>query len=162
LLVELTASPAAGPAPLTVNFDVPKVVDSGAGVVSWALDFDGDGVRGSGLPPARTAFTYVEPGTYVATVTVRDSQGRMANSRPVVVRVDWPGEGDYYTVLGVSPRASSHDIKKAYRNLARRLHPDRNPAPDAAERFRAVTAAYQVLGSNVERRAYDRARGYRA
>lgn len=52
---------------------------------------------------------------------------------------------DHYDVLGVPRDASDADIKKAYRRLARELHPDVNPSPDAAERFKDVTHAYDVL-----------------
>ena len=52
---------------------------------------------------------------------------------------------DYYGVLGVARDAGADEIKKAYRKLARELHPDVNQAPDAADRFKEVTAAYEVL-----------------
>jgi molecular chaperone DnaJ len=58
---------------------------------------------------------------------------------------------DYYDVLGVARDASDGDIKKAFRKLARELHPDVNPDPDAAERFRSASEAYEVL-SNPETR----------
>jgi DnaJ-class molecular chaperone len=62
---------------------------------------------------------------------------------------------DYYLALGVSSSASLADIKKAYRQLAARHHPDRNTAPDAAARFRAVQEAYDILGDEARREAYD-------
>jgi molecular chaperone DnaJ len=62
---------------------------------------------------------------------------------------------DHYEVLGVARDASEADIKKAYRRLARELHPDVNPAPDAAERFKDVTHAYDVLSDTDQRRRYD-------
>ncbi len=62
---------------------------------------------------------------------------------------------DHYDVLGVQPDASDADIKKAYRRLARELHPDVNPSPDAAERFKDVTHAYDVLSDPEQRRRYD-------
>src|SRR5918911_1360241 len=52
---------------------------------------------------------------------------------------------DYYEVLGVSRTASDDDIKKAYRRLALQFHPDRNKAPEATERFKEATEAYQDL-----------------
>ncbi len=63
---------------------------------------------------------------------------------------------DHYEVLGVSRDASQDDIKKAYRRLARQLHPDVNPSEDAAERFKLVTHAYDVLSDEDSRRNYDR------
>jgi hypothetical protein len=66
---------------------------------------------------------------------------------------------DYYSVLGVHPDASQADIAAAYRGLAKELHPDARPGEaGAGERFKAVTAAYRVLGNTAARRQYDRAR----
>ncbi len=62
---------------------------------------------------------------------------------------------DHYEVLGVSRDASVDDVKKAYRKLARQLHPDVNPSPDAQERFKLVTHAYEVLSDPVQRQNYD-------
>lgn len=62
---------------------------------------------------------------------------------------------DHYEVLGVSRDATDEEIKKAYRKLATKLHPDRNPSPEAAEKFKEVTHAYDVLSNPEERRRYD-------
>ena len=62
---------------------------------------------------------------------------------------------DHYEVLGVSRDASEDEIKKAYRRLARQLHPDVNPSEEAAERFKLVTHAYDVLSDPDQRERYD-------
>src|SRR6476469_6855408 len=68
-------------------------------------------------------------------------------------------EKDYYAALGVPKDASAADIKKAYRKLARDLHPDKNPDDKAAEeRFKEVSEAYDVLSDDTKRKEYDEAR----
>src|SRR3954449_11012039 len=65
-------------------------------------------------------------------------------------------ERDYYELLGVSRDASETEIKKAFRRLARELHPDVSEAPDAEERFKEVVEAYEVLSKTETRQLYDR------
>jgi len=65
-------------------------------------------------------------------------------------------EHDYYELLGVPRDASESEIKKAFRALARELHPDVSDAPDAQERFREVVEAYEVLSKSETRNLYDR------
>lgn len=62
---------------------------------------------------------------------------------------------DYYQVLGVSRTASGKDIKNAFRQKARKLHPDVNKAPDAKERFQEVSRAYEILSDSSLRQRYD-------
>jgi molecular chaperone DnaJ len=62
---------------------------------------------------------------------------------------------DYYEVLGIPRSAGAEEIKKAYRKLARQLHPDVNPGPQAEERFKEVGRAYEVLSNPEKRQAYD-------
>jgi molecular chaperone DnaJ len=63
---------------------------------------------------------------------------------------------DYYEVLGLARGAEAAEIKKAFRGLARTLHPDVSDAPDAEERFREVVEAYEVLSKPETRELYDR------
>jgi molecular chaperone DnaJ len=74
------------------------------------------------------------------------------------VRREW-FEKDYYQILGVAKNASQTDVKKAYRKLAQRYHPDANPGDKAAEeRFKEISAAYDVIGDEEKRRQYDQIR----
>jgi len=62
---------------------------------------------------------------------------------------------DHYETLGVARDASQEEIKKAYRRLARQLHPDVNPSDEASEQFKLVTHAYEVLSDPEQRQRYD-------
>ncbi len=66
-----------------------------------------------------------------------------------------PEKKDYYDVLGVPRDASKDDIKKAYRKLALKYHPDKNKSPDAEERFKEISEAYAVLYDDEKRKMYD-------
>ena len=62
---------------------------------------------------------------------------------------------DYYDVLGVQKGASEDDIKKAYRNLAKKYHPDINKEPGAEEKFKEASEAYDVLSDKGKKSQYD-------
>src|SRR4051812_20411098 len=66
---------------------------------------------------------------------------------------------DYYAVLGVSASASQDEIKKQYRKLAAKHHPDKNQGdPKASDRFKEISEAYQVIGDDEKRKQYDQMR----
>src|SRR5690242_21595545 len=66
---------------------------------------------------------------------------------------------DYYAVLGVPASATQDEIKKQYRKLAAKHHPDKNPNdPKAADTFKAISEAYQTLGDAEKRKQYDQMR----
>ena len=74
------------------------------------------------------------------------------------IRREW-FDKDYYQVLGVPKNASSADVKKAYRKLAQKWHPDANRGnKEAEERFKEISAAYDVLGDGEKRKQYDQVR----
>jgi curved DNA-binding protein CbpA len=65
---------------------------------------------------------------------------------------------DYYRILSVNKDTSAQDIKRAFRQLALRYHPDRNPGDvkEAEEKFKEINEAYEVLGDEQKKRQYDR------
>ncbi len=62
---------------------------------------------------------------------------------------------DYYEVLGVSANASQEEIRKTYRQLSLKYHPDRNSDPTATEKYKEINEAYEVLGDTASRHKYD-------
>ena len=66
-----------------------------------------------------------------------------------------------YAILGVAPNASDEEIKKVYRSLAMRYHPDRTDAPGAEARFKAVTKAYEILSDAARRDEYNQSVNHR-
>ena len=64
-------------------------------------------------------------------------------------------ETKFYDLLGVKPGANDQELKKAYRKLALKFHPDKNPGPDAEGKFKEISMAYEVLSNEDKRRIYD-------
>ncbi len=62
---------------------------------------------------------------------------------------------DHYEILGIASDASGETVRTAYRRKALQFHPDRNPAPDASEKFRDVQEAYETLTDAARRQVYD-------
>lgn len=74
-----------------------------------------------------------------------------------------PDQRDHYQTLNLSPNATLAEIKQAFRQLARRFHPDLHPGdPQAAEKFRQIRQSYEILANETQRRQYDRARQQQA
>jgi len=65
------------------------------------------------------------------------------------------GAGDYYETLGIPRNADDKEVKKAYRNLARKYHPDVNKEPGAEEKFKKINEAYSVLSDEQKKAQYD-------
>lgn len=66
-----------------------------------------------------------------------------------------PTGKDFYKVLGVSPESNEDEIKKAYRKLALKFHPDKNSDADAEDRFKEIAEAYEILTDPKKRSVYD-------
>ncbi|NHZ40189.1 MULTISPECIES: DnaJ domain-containing protein [Massilia] len=66
-----------------------------------------------------------------------------------------------YTTLGVAPNATDDEIKKVYRSLAMRFHPDRNDAPGAEVRFKSIVKAYEILSDPAKREEYNQSVNHR-
>ena len=62
---------------------------------------------------------------------------------------------DYYKTLGVNRNVTAQELKSAYRKLAMKYHPDRNPSPEAEEQFKKINEAYEVLSDPQKKQIYD-------
>ena len=69
---------------------------------------------------------------------------------------------DYYSTLGLTPTATQEEVKKRYRELARRYHPDVNPSAEATQKIKVINEAYHILGDSDRRASYDSERQLRA
>ena len=67
---------------------------------------------------------------------------------------------NYYAILGVTPDSDSHDIKIAYRKLARKYHPDVNKAPESVQKFKDILEAYETLSDEKKRKQFDMLNGF--
>lgn len=66
-----------------------------------------------------------------------------------------PQGKDFYKILGITPESNEDEIKKAYRKLALKFHPDKNSDADAEDRFKEIAEAYEVLNDPQKRSVYD-------
>jgi molecular chaperone DnaJ len=62
---------------------------------------------------------------------------------------------NFYNILGVNENASHDEIKKAYRSLSLKFHPDKNPSPEATEKYKLINEAYGILGDEQKRKQYE-------
>ncbi|KAL4450637.1 hypothetical protein ABPG77_000993 [Micractinium sp. CCAP 211/92] len=108
-----------------------------------------------GRPLAPTAALLAAHGSGFGTTAGRQQQ-RQHTRRQLGHRVVVRAERDFYQILGVSRDADKKTIKSAYRQLARKFHPDVNKEADAEDRFKDISAAYEVLSDDEKRGIYDR------
>ena len=95
--------------------------------------------------------------TVVLAAIIFPEKGTVEKSRGLgKVGIHMVDKRDYYEVLGIPKDSSESEIKKAFRSLARKFHPDKNPDdPSAENKFKEIQEAYAILSNSEERRKYD-------
>ncbi|PON90072.1 Terminal organelle assembly protein [Trema orientale] len=102
--------------------------------------------------------SFLSGGTHKGLISLSTSSSKLNGTRVCAKRGHGSvisASGDYYATLGVPKSASSKEIKAAYRRLARQYHPDVNKQPGATEKFKEISAAYEVLSDDKKRALYD-------
>ncbi|KAK9923098.1 hypothetical protein M0R45_031532 [Rubus argutus] len=112
------------------------------------------------FPPSSSSSSFVLGGTQLRTHKSFASLNSSSSSSTCpwkfrTKRRVYAASGDYYATLGVTKAATSKEIKTAYRRLARQYHPDVNKQPGATEKFKEISAAYEVLSDDKKRALYD-------
>ena len=93
---------------------------------------------------------YVTKPDLIPISSVRGGDVHLSGVRAVSIMVK-----NYYKILGVNKTASEDDIKKAYKKMALKFHPDKNKEPDAEEKFKEIAEAYEVLSDRGKKHKYD-------
>lgn len=109
----------------------------------------------SGMKSQRRTTTTAKPRTAAAAAPKRESSAKSYTQADVSIANKVLEGKTLYDTLGVSQTATEEEIKKAYRKLAMKLHPDKNAAPRAEEAFKKVSTAFAVLSDESARRRYD-------
>eukprot|EP00898_Chlorokybus_atmophyticus_P001255 jgi/Chlat1/212/Chrsp1S03126 len=110
----------------------------------------------SATAPARSDFLSGESLRSKSSGVVWEARHSLPRRRNLGGRLVVRADRDYYEVLGVAKGADKDEIKKAYRRLARKYHPDVNKEPDAENKFKEISNAYEVLSDDQKRGLYDR------
>ncbi|CAN6706905.1 unnamed protein product [Malus baccata var. baccata] len=108
----------------------------------------------SGGTPLRTHKSFVSLSSSWPSSSSSSTSSWKFSAKRSIGRV-FAASGDYYATLGVPKSATSKEIKAAYRRLARQYHPDVNKQPGATEKFKEISAAYEVLSDDKKRSLYD-------
>jgi len=112
------------------------------------LDYDSKPPSPTRPPPPKTAGARATTASSNSTPPTRKNKYKLGTDEE-------PASLEYYDLLGVAPNASAGEIKKKYYALAMQFHPDKNKTPDAEEKFKKISEAYQVLSDPVLRKKYN-------